>query len=188
MRGSQRPGRRRRACSHGSDPAWPGCTSRPVESGRSGTTAADVQRIIDLEKENRKLLRADQILYSAFFAADLTCPLGKRHLQCSQSGLTSVVITCEIVGWQVSRSSRTEVARDAQQMGICQRRRADGDLPGLVHRSNPRVRYRAFRCREDLAEQDTVRSVGSRGDSSDNDLAKALNSRGKAELIRNRGP
>ena len=98
------------------------------------------------------------------------------------------MITCEIVGWQVSRSSRTEVARDAPQMGICQRRRADGDLPGLVHRSNPRVRYRAFRCREDLAEQDAVGSVGSRGDSSDNDLAKALNSRGKAELIRNRGP
>ena len=53
-----------------------------------------------------------------------------------------------------------------------------------MHRSNPRVRYRAFRFREDLAEQDTVGSVGSRGDSSDNDLAKALNSRGKAELIR----
>ncbi|WP_164742728.1 hypothetical protein [Brevibacterium linens] len=43
------------------------------------------------------------------------------------------VFNREIVGWQVSRSLQTELALDALQMGIYQRKRAGGDLFGLVH-------------------------------------------------------
>ncbi|WP_167854163.1 IS3 family transposase, partial [Brevibacterium aurantiacum] len=46
------------------------------------------------------------------------------------------VFNREIVGWQVSRSLHTELALDALQMGIYQRRRAGGDLSGLVHHSD----------------------------------------------------
>ena len=42
-----------------------------VDAGdRPSTTTADAQRIKDLEKENRELRRANQILKSAFFAAE----------------------------------------------------------------------------------------------------------------------
>jgi len=73
-------------------------------------------------------------------------------------------------------------------MGIYQRRRAGGDLSGMVHHPDRGVQYRAIRYGEDLAKQDAVASVGSRGDSYDNALAEALNSLYKAELIRNKGP
>src|SRR5699024_8492534 len=98
------------------------------------------------------------------------------------------VVNREIVGWQVSRSLHTELALDALQMGIYQRKRAGGDLSGLVHHSDRGVQYRAIRYGEALAEQDAVASVGSKGDSYDNALAEALNSLYKAELIRNKGP
>jgi putative transposase len=39
-----------------------------------------------------------------------------------------------IVGWQISRSLRTDLALDALEMAIWQR---DGDLDGLVHHSDP---------------------------------------------------
>lgn len=98
------------------------------------------------------------------------------------------VFNREIVGWQVSRSLHTKLALDALQMGIYQRKRAGGDLSGLVHHSDRGVQYRAIRYGEALAEQDAVASVGSKGDSYDNALAEALNSLYKAELIRNKGP
>ncbi|MCU4295780.1 IS3 family transposase [Brevibacterium permense] len=98
------------------------------------------------------------------------------------------VFNREIVGWQVSRSLHTELALDALQMGIYQRKRAGHDLSGLVHHSDRGVQYRAIRYGEALAEQDAVASVGSKGDSYDNALAEALNSLYKAELIRNKGP
>lgn len=97
------------------------------------------------------------------------------------------VFNREIVGWQVSRSLHTELALDALQMGIYQRKRAGHDLSGLVHHSDRGVQYRAIRYGEALAEQDAVASVGSKGDSYDNALAEALNSLYKAELIRNKG-
>ena len=46
------------------------------------------------------------------------------------------VFNREIVGWLVSRSLHTKLALDALQMGIYQRRRAGGDLSGLVHHSD----------------------------------------------------
>jgi transposase len=43
---------------------------------RPGTTTSDAQRLLELEKENRELRRANAILKSAsaFFAAELDCP------------------------------------------------------------------------------------------------------------------
>jgi putative transposase len=45
------------------------------------------------------------------------------------------VFSRRVVGWQLSRSLRTDLALDALAMGIWTRRRAGRDLGGLVHHS-----------------------------------------------------
>jgi putative transposase len=90
-----------------------------------------------------------------------------------------------IVGWQVSRSLRTDLALDALEMAVWNRRQA---LHGLVHHSDRGSQYLSIRCTERLAEAGAVTSVGSRGDSYDNALAETIIGLYKTELIRRRGP
>jgi len=98
------------------------------------------------------------------------------------------VFSRRVVGWQLSRSLRTDLALDALEMGIWTRRRAGRDVGGLVHHSDKGSQYVAVRYTQRLAEAGAVASVGSTGDSYDNALAEAFNSLFKAELVRNRGP
>ena len=98
------------------------------------------------------------------------------------------VFSRRIVGWQTSTSLYTDLALDALQMAVWQRKRAGADLTGLVHHSDRGVQYRSIRYGQALADCEAVASVGSKGDSYDNALAEALNSLYKAELIRNQGP
>jgi putative transposase len=93
-----------------------------------------------------------------------------------------------IVGWQASRSLRTDLALDALEQAIWSRHRAGADLAGLVHHSDRGVQYLAIRYTERLAENGVVNSVGSRGDSYDNALAESINGLYKTELVRNKGP
>ena len=90
-----------------------------------------------------------------------------------------------IVGWQSSRSLRTDLALDALEMAIWRRR---GDLEGLVHHSDRGSQYLSIRYTERLAAAGGVTSVGSRGDSYDNALAETIIGLYKTELIRRRGP
>jgi putative transposase len=90
-----------------------------------------------------------------------------------------------LVGWQASRSLRTDLALDALEMAIWQRR---GGLDGLVHHSDRGSQYLSIRYTERLAEAGAVTSVGSRGDSYDNALAETIIGLYKTELIRRRGP
>jgi transposase InsO family protein len=90
-----------------------------------------------------------------------------------------------IVGWQASRSLRTDVALDALEMAIWRRH---GGLDGLVHHSDRGSQYLAIRYTERLAEAGAVTSVGSRGDSFDNALAETIIGLYKTELVRRRGP
>jgi hypothetical protein len=46
------------------------------------------------------------------------------------------VYSRRVVGWQLSRSLRTDLALDALEMGLWTRRRAGRDLSGLVHHSD----------------------------------------------------
>lgn len=87
-----------------------------------------------------------------------------------------------IVGWQISRSLRTDLALDALEMAIWSRR----DLDGLVHHSDRGVQYLSIRYTERLAEAGAVTSVGSRGDSYDNAMAESINALYKTEVIRRR--
>ena len=91
-----------------------------------------------------------------------------------------------IVGWQVSRFLRAELALDALEMAIWARR---GErLDGLIHHSDRGGQYLAIRYTERLAEAGAMTSVGSRGDSYDNALAESFHGLYKAELIRKDGP
>jgi putative transposase len=90
-----------------------------------------------------------------------------------------------IVGWQASRSLRTDLALDALEMAIWRRR---AQLEGLVHHSDRGSQYLAIRYTERLAEAGAACSVGSRGDSFDNALAETIIGLYKTELIRRCGP
>jgi putative transposase len=92
------------------------------------------------------------------------------------------------VGWQASRSLRTDLALHALEQAIWTRRRDGADLDGLVHHSDRGVQYLAIRYTERLAANGVVNSVGSRGDSYDNALAESIIGLYKTELVRNRGP
>ena len=98
------------------------------------------------------------------------------------------VYSRRVVGWQLSKSLRTDLALDALEMGIWTRQREGLDVTGLTHHSDKGVQYVAVRYTQRLAEAGAVASVGSTGDSYDNALAEAFNSLFKAELVRNRGP
>jgi len=92
-----------------------------------------------------------------------------------------------IVGWQASRSLRTDLAIDALEMAVHNRGRTD-DLSGLIHHSDRGVQYLAVRYSERLADNDIVASVGSKGDAYDNALVESFNGLYKWELIYPRGP
>ncbi len=98
------------------------------------------------------------------------------------------VFSRRVVGWQLSRSLRTDLALDALEMGLWTRNREGHDTRNLLHHSDKGVQYVAVRYTERLAEAGAVASVGSTGDSYDNALAEAFNSLFKAELVRNKGP
>jgi putative transposase len=91
-----------------------------------------------------------------------------------------------VVGWQASRSLRTDLALDALEMALWARRvRCSA---GLIHHSDRGVQYLAVRYTERLAQAGIMASVGSRGDSYDNALAESFHGLYKAELIRHDGP
>lgn len=98
------------------------------------------------------------------------------------------VFSRRVVGWQLSKSLRTDLALDALNMGLWTRAREGHDTSSLIHHSDKGVQYIAIRYTQRLADAGIVASVGSTGDSYDNALAEAFNSLFKAELIRNKGP
>ena len=93
-----------------------------------------------------------------------------------------------IVGWQASRSLRSDLAIDALEMAVFNRRRTGADLSALVHHSDRGVQYLSIRYSERLADNAIVASVGSKGDSYDNALAESFNGLYKWELIYRQGP
>lgn len=93
-----------------------------------------------------------------------------------------------VVGWQASKSLRSDLAIDALEMAIWQRQRRGQDLSELVHHSDRGVQYLSIRYADRLAANQVVASVGSKGDSYDNALAESFNGLYKWELIHRQGP
>ncbi len=88
-----------------------------------------------------------------------------------------------VVGWQASRSLRADLAIDALEMAVFNRRRAGEDLSALVHHSDRGVQYLSVRYSQRLADNEIVASVGSKGDSYDNAMIESFNGLYKWELI-----
>ena len=93
-----------------------------------------------------------------------------------------------VVGWQASRSLRSDLAIDALEMAVFSRQRAGDDLTGLIHHSDMGVQYLSIRYSQRLADNDIVASVGSKGDSYDNAMIESFNGLYKWELIYRQGP
>jgi putative transposase len=143
------------------------------------TTMADpaAARPADLVDRDFSAVRPNQL-----WVADLT-------YVATWSGFVYVAFVVDafsrfIVGWQASRSLRTDLALDALEMAIWQRH---GGLDGLVHHSDRGSQYLSIRYTERLAQAGAVTSVGSRGDSYDNALAETIIGLYKTELVRRRG-
>jgi putative transposase len=96
------------------------------------------------------------------------------------------VFARRIVGWQISRSMRTDFVLDALEQALYERQPGSSD--GLIHHSDRGSQYVSIRYTERLAEAGIEPSVGSRGDSYDNALAETINGLYKTELIHRRGP
>jgi putative transposase len=93
-----------------------------------------------------------------------------------------------VVGWQASKSLRSDLAIDALEMAIWNRQRAGADMSGLVHHSDRGVQYLSIRYSDRLAADEIIASVGSKGDSFDNAMAESFNGLYKWELIYRHGP
>jgi putative transposase len=151
---------------------------RRGKTRRTTTAEAAAARPADLVERDFSATRPNQL-----WVADLT-------YVATWSGFVYVAFVIDafsrfLVGWQASRSLRTDLALDALEMAIWRRR--DG-LDGLVHHSDRGSQYLSIRYTERLAEAGAVTSVGSRGDSYDNALAETIIGLYKTELIRRRGP
>jgi putative transposase len=59
-----------------------------------------------------------------------------------------------VVGWQLSKNLRTDVALDALEMGLWDRARAGRDTTGLIHHSDKGVQYVAVRYTQRLTDAD----------------------------------
>jgi putative transposase len=83
-----------------------------------------------------------------------------------------------IVGWQASRSLRSDLAIDALEMAVHNRQRQGADLTALVHHSNRGVQHLSVRYSQRLADNSIVASVGSKGDSYDCEMLAGSSGRG----------
>ncbi len=93
-----------------------------------------------------------------------------------------------VVGWQASRSLRSDLAIDALEMAVFNRRRAGADLSQLIHHSDMGVQYLSIRYSQRLDDNAIVASVGSKGDSYDNAMIESFNGLYKWELIYPQAP
>lgn len=93
-----------------------------------------------------------------------------------------------VLGWQASRSLRTDLALDALEMAIHTGQRTGADLHSVIHHSDRGCQYLSIRYSQRLADNVIVASAGSKGDSYDNAMIESLNGLFKRELIYPKDP
>lgn len=93
-----------------------------------------------------------------------------------------------IVGWRVDTTLRTDLALDALEHALWERRRKNRDIENLIHHSDKGSQYVSIAYTERLREAGIEASVGSTGDSYDNAAAEALNKLYKKEVVWREGP
>jgi transposase InsO family protein len=97
------------------------------------------------------------------------------------------VFSRRIVGWRVSSSLRSELALDALEQALYDRRPRAASEP-LVHHCDRGVQYLSIRYTDRLTAAGIEPSVGSTGDSYDNALAETVIGLFKTEEIYRRRP
>ncbi|MGW8531395.1 MULTISPECIES: IS3 family transposase [Nocardiopsidaceae] len=93
------------------------------------------------------------------------------------------VFSRRVLGRQVSRSLRTDLALEALEMAVWNRAHVGRRIDGLVHHSDRGVQYLAVRSTQRLAEAGAVASVGTTGDPYDNAVIESFWSRMQVELL-----
>lgn len=96
------------------------------------------------------------------------------------------VFARRIVGWRASSGMQSDFVPDALEQALYDRQPERGE--GLIHHSDRGSQCVSIRYTERLSEAGIEPSVGSRGDSYDNALAKTINGLYKAGVIHRRGP
>lgn len=148
---------------------------------RTTTPGRDVDRPGDLVERDFTATGPNRL-----WVADLTYV--KTHSGWVYVAFIVDVYSRFVVGWQASRSLRSDLAIDALEMAVFNRQRTGADLTGLVHHSDRGVQYLSIRYSTRLADNEIVASVGSKGDSYDNALIESFNGLYKTELIHRAGP
>ena len=151
-----------------------------VRGRRVRTTRA---RVHDERPEDRVNRQFQVSRPNALWVSDLTYVATWRGF-----AYTAFVIDAyarRIVGWRVSSSLHTDLALDALEQALHERR---APREGLIHHSDRGVQYLSLRYTERLAQAGIAPSVGSVGDSYDNALAESIIGLYKTELIARRGP
>ncbi len=148
---------------------------------RTTTPAAAAERPRDLVERRFEAPGPDRL-----WVADLTYVRTRSGFV--YTALVTDVFSRRILGWQISRSLRADLALDALEQAITERTRNGASLQGLIHHSDRGAQYLAGAYTGRLAEIGAASSVGSRGDSYDNALAESVISLYKTELVDNRGP
>ena len=146
------------------------------------TTVGDAKALCPLDRVNRqfKADRPNQLWVSDF--TYVSTWQGWPYV-----AFVIDVYARRIVGWRQSSSMRTDFVLDALEQALYDRQPERTDA--LIHHSDRGSQYVSIRYSERLAEAGIEPSVGSKGDSYDNDaLAETINGLYKAELIHRRAP
>ena len=156
---AQPGGHPRRALHRGAPDARRGAVGSQARQDVQGHDPADdrSQRPADLVERQFRAPAPNRL-----WVADLTYV--KTHTGWVYVAFIIDVYSRMVVGWQASRSLRSDLAIDALEMAVWNRQRAGTDLTGLVHHSDRGVQYLVVRYTERLAGNDIVASVGSKGD------------------------
>ena len=88
-----------------------------------------------------------------------------------------------IVGWQASRSLRSDLAINALEQAIWERNRAGVSLHGLVHHSDRGGQYGSIAFGRRCRRAGIVLSMGSKGDCFDNSMAESFFATLECELL-----
>ena len=149
-----------------------------------GRRAKTTRAVVHDERPEDRVNREFQVSRpNALWVSDLTYVATWRGF-----AYTALVIDAyarRIVGWRVSSSLHTDLALDALEQALHERR---APREGLIHHSDRGVQYLSLRYTERLAQAGIAPSVGSVGDSYDNALAESIIGLYKTELIARRGP
>ena len=179
------------------------CTARAAH-GRPGPTRCQTRQVAQNDALGSKGPVPGRPRQKAFQRVQAERAVGRRHSPASGRYPSCVRAFCgwvyvafvtdvysrRIIGWQTTyRPARTDLALDALEMAVWQRKRQGADLSGLVHHLRPRRAVQVHPLRAGPVRVRGGRLGGfQRGTPFGFALAEALNSLYKAELIRNRGP